>query len=425
MSNFKGIFSLEENQELLETPEVTSDVTDFVESPEVAMVEVDEAIDGIETVVEDMEEAETTADVLEVIADKVEETIPEGGLSEPVAAAIDVAVEHLKQRLGMPARHTSFAIEGFADKATRSQSTSLAVEDWKADIKKIWDAIVGAFASAIKWVKEFFTKLFDLAERAKARAEKLEEQAKAKAGKEAPADAKISTSSFGKLLSINGKVPEGSELPHALAASTKAAVSAQALVEKLTDVLAKVTVESLKTPDADVKYDFPMGDKVTAPDGYTSPEGTELSGTKLVFGGAVAYLQTAVYEAGKKPAKVKAWVGKEAGYKDPEDGEVSPLSVADIASVANICKTHMASYAKAKDVLKAIDKVEKEVLGNIRNAAKTTDEAESKAAIKATRAVASSLVSVVSQGLSSIRSYDVKVANAAMNYAGASLKKVA
>lgn len=416
----KGIFSLEDNQEVV-TPG-SEDVTAFVESPEAALEPVQDAEADISELTDSMEDAEEVADNIDEIADQVEETIPEGGLTEPTAAALDVAVEALKNSIGMPKRKGSFASETFGDKASRINATKLAVEDWKAQVASIWTAIVNGFKSAIEAVKKFFTSVFDWAEKAKFRAEKLEALAAEKKDKVAGADVKVVSDKITKFLSVAGKVPEGGSLASELSKNAKLVEQAQKLTQEVSAELSTYVVASLKLPKTAPDANFSKAGKVTAPDGYTAPVGTELTGTELVFGGAVAYLQTPVSEEGKPAGKVKAWVGKVAGYKEPEAQELSPLSPQDAASAASVVKTHMASYKAAKDVLKAIDKVEKDVVGKVEEASKTSDEAEAQGKIKAARAAASSLVNLVSNGLSSVRSYDIKVAGAALDYVAQSLK---
>lgn len=190
------------------TPEATDATLDTIaDSPEPEIAEANEVAGDLQDADAAAAEAEEVAETLDAMAGPIEAAQAEGGLTEPAAEAIRIAVEHMKSRIGMSKRKT-FAMEGFKSKTTRSQATRVALEDIKETAGKIWEAIVKAFNTAIEWVKKFFLSLFDGATKLKNRATKIKEAAAAKEGKTAAADAKVESESIAEALRLNGKVSE-------------------------------------------------------------------------------------------------------------------------------------------------------------------------------------------------------------------------
>ncbi len=110
-------------------------------------------------------ETESIADSVDTLTDQVEAKVEDGeGISEDTAAALEVAVEHFKLRLGY-AKKIVPAMEGFKDSATRLDKTKVTLENLKelqaglnknlavaqeGFFDKISDAITFAFDTEVK-----------------------------------------------------------------------------------------------------------------------------------------------------------------------------------------------------------------------------------------------------------------------------------
>ena len=63
---------------------------------------------------------------------------------------VNVAVEALCNNVGI-IHKSSISLEDFNNLALRSVSTTLALEDYKETLSKIWNAILEALKKAIEW----------------------------------------------------------------------------------------------------------------------------------------------------------------------------------------------------------------------------------------------------------------------------------
>lgn len=148
------------------------------DSAETSLVEAADAGAAVDAEVSQIESAQADSDTLGDIADTLEASEETGGL-DPVAAELtEVAIESIYTRLGIT-RKEKPALEAFADKKTRVNATRIAVEDIKATMKKIWDAIVAAFMRVADWLKNFFAAVMDSNEKLAQRADALEKKANA------------------------------------------------------------------------------------------------------------------------------------------------------------------------------------------------------------------------------------------------------
>jgi hypothetical protein len=431
----KGIFALEDNMELVaEVPEVVeaAPVDAFVEAPEAAVIELNDAVAQIESVVDAIEEASDTAETLEVMNERIEESVEEGGMSEPEAEAIAVAVEHMCARLSISRSKKVFpAMEGFKDKATRVQSTKVAMEGIAETIKKIWEGIVNAFKSAVAWVQKHIAALLDVTKKYEGRAKEIAAKAKAAEGKAAPADAKVKTSAFGKALSVNGKVLEGAafasaydaylavaqplakgsvdvakEAPECLEgvlgalsdeAKFKGAISALASVMELSGIKSTKVVSKEQDKEGMVTFEKVLG-----------------FGEKSVFSFAPADADKLVEAAGKLEIKVADSTNRTSGAKMAET--VAPLSLAEIEKIAGEAAAHMATYSTFKADMSVVNKAIATMKSKT-SKVEGEDAARAKVAAKAAQAVLKALTS----GLSAVRTYDVKTTGAVLSYCASSL----
>lgn len=433
----KGIFAFEENSDLLPPVEETSpevDVAEFIDSPESAMVETEEVSAELDATLEDIDEAVATVEILEEIAEHVDETVPEGGLSEPAAAAIDVAVEHLKSRLGIPARRTSFAAEGFADKATRAQSTKLAIEGWKETIDGIWTAIKNAFNAVVTWFQKWWKVITDTAARLENRAEGLAKKAKDLAGKEAPSDAKVDVGGYATKLQIDGKFPAAAALVKALKDDASSFTSADSEVSAFAVASEKAVQAGLSSSDVDVTEVATainkLGSKAAkGPDNYTAPEGYLFYETALTVGDVSMFYMVPSTETTKTQAvkafyRAKAFVAKRAGVKEAAETEASVAEVSECSDLISAASGILAAFKTAKGAAEASTRFSKAAIDFAsKGAAASKDESAVKSA-KAISVVLKASIGVINGYLQGAKKHSLTSADATLKYAAASLSKV-
>jgi hypothetical protein len=192
---------------------------------EVEAVQVEGVIedgDNLETHVGDMVEAEGSVDAelqniddgvqasdeLEAHQDIMEGSLENGGMDETAAQVVEVAIESIRNRLGMSRKMTMPALESFGAKSNRVQATRLAMEELPKFLKTIWDAIKNAFKKVSDWIKSFWIKLTDGVKALGQRAEKLKAAVEA-LGKKKITDKEVSASSFGShIATTKGATPE-------------------------------------------------------------------------------------------------------------------------------------------------------------------------------------------------------------------------
>jgi hypothetical protein len=419
---FRGIMALEEL-----APEVTpvnpgeaaASVTEFIESAEAPIIEMNEAASEVTGITESMDQGADTAEVLDQMGEQVETVIAEdGGLTEHGAAAIEVAVEGLRTMVGF-SRGKAFAMEGFGDKATRVQATKVALESIQDTVKKIWERIVAAFKAAIEYVQKFFAKVLDSGKRLEARADKFLAMAKAaeKDGKN-PGDEKLDVTAQAKLLHVAGKFPEAKVLAEKLKASSTAEGKFYEEISKYADSL---TSEASKEGGDAEKVAEPSLDANVLPEGYAVPEGHKVLSSELSLGGASLFLvlptkETTKVQKFKAFFRSKAFLAQAKGAgKAPEKAEVAAFNAAEAGVVCEAVKASMAEVAKAKagldDMKKQLAEVEKQA-----KAAKEDKSASTKA-----NAFRVSL-NVSSMAFTQGRSFRIKTGKAALDVVAMSIK---
>ena len=236
----KGIITLEDNSIAQEPDAIGALPTSFeiltdTNTVENILPDVVGTAKQIGDLNEDLQHGTETADALSEIQNHIEATEADGGMSEPAARALEIAVECLMRQVGSTKTKKTFpAMEGFADSKTRLANTKLAMEGLGEFLQKIWKAIVAAVRKAIEWIRDFFVALFNGAKSLKKRAEQLEAKAKTMNGKDIPENAKINSRRLITLtMSITGDV-SGSEFPRAFANHSKGMAMFINLINKVT-----------------------------------------------------------------------------------------------------------------------------------------------------------------------------------------------
>ena len=398
------------------------EATAFVEAPEGELLEATDAEGELEANDASIDEACDTVETLDDMADAVRGTIEEGGMNEQTAAAMNLAVEHFRTRLAFPAasRKPFPALEGFGDKATRLNQTRLALEGIEKTAASIGKAILAALQKAVEWLKKFYAHITDAAARFQARAGQLEKIAGSLAGKAASADAKVGTGPFGRLLQSEGKVAEGAAFVSQYEAYTKevaalaasqvgiAAFGGAALGELIEADEAGFEVALNKIVDVFAKA--AQGQQSANKD--YAVEGSSVYEAKLGFANKSFY---SVIGAADSIGKSTFFVADTTGAGAVEQvADVSPLDAKEAAEVAKLVGAHLESYKGFNEELSATDKA----LAAISKAS----DGEGAAAKAEVTAVARAYIGALTKGAKGLRSFDIQVAKAALDYVAASLQ---
>lgn len=406
------------------------DVTDFVDAPEPEMAGAEEAAGEVERSEDEITEAADTAETLETVADRVEETLPEGGLSEPEAAALEVAVEHMLSRVGFTKRKVFPAMEGFRDEKTRAEKTKIAVEDLKEKAGALWKAIVEAIKKAIEHIKAFFDFAGRAAAKSAARGEELAKAAGATKGNQKKDPIKAEA-----LLVHGGKHIGGNELIAAYKAHTELPILKNDRVGRLSAVVENIKKavegDGSLAQSAEKFFDVEQDGKIV-----TNPEFTVADNQK-VFEAALGLgdrsLFTVVQIVGSENGAggalkalaslggSKAMIGKSTGAKAAEGGEVEPLDAAQAAELAELVSAHLKTYASLSQKVADAQKAATAAANEISKLGKEGDEST----VEKVRAAGGALrgaTNVLLNGATAVRKVDVQIANAALTHVAKSLR---
>lgn len=410
------------------TPEATDATLDTIaDSPEPEIAEANEVAGDLQDADAAAAEAEEVAETLDAMAGPIEEAQADGGLTEPAAEAIRIAVEHMKSRIGMGGRRT-FALEGFKSKTTRANATRIALEDIKDTAKKIWDAIVKAFNTAIEWCKKFFASLFDGAEKLKNRAEKLKKMAEEKKGKPAGKE-KFQSPAYAEKLRHQNKIVPVSGLIEGFKNFGYYGPTVpvdEIMAIKLMEIASKLFD---KVEDKDFKKDAMAlileNGVVTKKKFENVPDGMVVLNGASLLGDRTQYLQ--VIKEGTSPEKAIDLIGKQKvfidnseDYKVITNTDMVPATPEEAGAIAESIMSFAGELIGIKNGVAKIESQQK----NIQNQAKklasnTKDDAQKNA--RTIAQISKSLLSLSTTTLSQLRSHQISVGNAALNYAAASL----
>lgn len=148
-----------------------------------------EEVAAVEALIVSIEEAEAEAGVLEEIQEKAEDSLSEDGaegegMSEDAAEVAEVAIEAIRNKLGLPQRVFP-ATEQFGSRNSRKAATRIAIEGIGDAIKRVWEAIKKAVKSIYQKIADFFQRFFDNTERVTKQAKALRDVAYKLKGKKA------------------------------------------------------------------------------------------------------------------------------------------------------------------------------------------------------------------------------------------------
>lgn len=403
------------NEEVVAEVEETS--LDFVEAPENDLAEAVEAEAEVDDMSADLDEAVDTKETLETIHDEMGKSLDEGGMSEPEARALEVAVEHLCANIGFSrARKTFPAMEGFADKKDRAHATKVAMEGVADKAKAIGESIMVVIRKIIEAIKTFFQSLFNAAVGLKKRADALAK--KAEGMKDAhTADAKIKAGSFVETLEVNGSFK-----PDSLTANFKTHSASAALTTDRTAALkeiAPILEKAFSGKDAGSAVvdligfvnKLEIGEDTKNKD-LDLAEGDDASELKLTFGQKSIYTVT-----NAKTGNVKVMLGSTTGFKKTDEvKEVTPLHGGDVAELAAAVSANLETYTKVQEKVKiavsALDGFVNKVKGVV---------GKDNADLTAVQAMIRAAVTVTTGTSKIVRGYDIRVNKAVLDVCAASL----
>lgn len=128
-------------------------------------------VEGTEEVIDG---ASTDLETLEEIKDVLEDAAEEGeGIDETAAKVVEVAVEAIYARLGIPASNILGSTESFSNVRSRKTATKMAAEAIKDTIVRGWEAIKKFFKDLWKKIKELYARYVTGAGRLEAKAKKV------------------------------------------------------------------------------------------------------------------------------------------------------------------------------------------------------------------------------------------------------------
>lgn len=393
---------------------------------ETATAEVAEQVGEVEQMDDAVVDAETDAGTLGDIQEVMSDAVETGeGLPEEAAAVAEIAIESIRQRLGMKAkspRSVMPALESFGSKGSRLAATKIALEGVADTIKTIWANII----KALKWVwekiKSFFLTLTKNRALLLKHLEGLQVRVKAFT---AEGGAKTVTGGSAKAFNIDGKA-DFSTAEKVLGDSAKllksigvGAAAAAAMVNKLTDVksgsdvMGKAGADLLDSLRGSLE---PMGKVSSAKAGVEDKISTHYG--NLVGGQSVGVSSSKEGSAATVAIQLESNQGdaaKEAATLDKAQMEkIVAQSIDLVKSLQNFDKVEK----DLANITKACEGVSQAVIKGTINASESKDEA---AGLKEAAANIRSLNSMVAKFGASLPSAVFNAAKAGGDYVTASM----
>ena len=183
-SNLAGLaWSMEDEEIIAELGEggggeVAEDLAG-TETPEAAIIEVDEASDAVEETEDKIEDLEGDAEALENIYLAMEGFKRNGGMSKDVALMAQIGIENIiskyptlsLRKVGQP------SIESFGSSGGRLSSTVVSCEGIRQLLSDFWAMIMKQVNKLTAYIRNWYLKVLDAAPRLKKRAEAISQKA--------------------------------------------------------------------------------------------------------------------------------------------------------------------------------------------------------------------------------------------------------
>ncbi len=456
----KGIMALEEinlEPQILEVLEPVVEAN-FLFSPEIPILEMGEAGAELDYLQDNIAEAVETVDVLDEINEAVKMTEGIGGLSEPVADALAIAVEHFTSRLGMTSRKVLFpSMEDFAAPSSRKGATKIAMEGIADVIKRIWAEILATFERVISWVADFFNNHEIAARRLINRAVKLKKRIDAMGKTDDVAEGSVADSHtrFVKHLTKDGESLAPAAFVKNFEAYVKEEYSELKVMEKGLSSLAhmptllKATLA--KGFDENQMNNFMMetisevGDVMrqsvanyagSSNKDIVVPENCDLLEKKMPFGGVSKYAvipggaskDTDLKELRQATNRIKFFNAPSTGMKEADFGtssevHVDGLTLREAHDVVYLIENHLSAYASINRSA-AVIKVAGKYFREMSDYASSLDPKYTGTGKAQLAACVSNVIAVfTTQFIKNSLMYDLSLCNAALEYCAVSIRK--
>lgn len=415
------------------------ETTDVQQQTELEVVgqQAEDAIAEATQIQTDIESAQQAADDAEEVVQQVEEerqvleqAQQQGGAEQPAMEALQRAMSRFEKRTGVRSSISGMGMESFGSKSTRAQATAIAMEGAVEYIKKIIKMLVDAMAAVWEKVKAFFEKIWVGADRLAKRAKKVEEAAKAAQGKVAPADAKVKSGSVLAYARQDDKVVEGKAFADQyIKQTTDNYMGSKGVKETLTAFTKGEDVQKVLSAAVVKDNQKAIIEAVIAAQGAVTEgkaeEGLTIGKPKDFQLGEYGTFNTNIdkgttwEQLSSNYNKIKLSVLRNPDAKDDVVKEVNPMSPEDAKRVAYQVAGHMSSYAKLREEQNAFGNEIKKITEKAKAMEKEKDAPvdQIRVAAGAVRAMANSQMGL----LVSLRSYDVNLSKAALDYAAASV----
>lgn len=413
------------------------EVVDNSETVEAGLLKVNDDEAAAAQVDEQTEEAVEVATALEEMATCLQSAAGNGGLSRDAAGALNVAVEHMLKRIGMPVEHRQMpALESYGGVSSRVAATQMALENLAEKAKQIWEKIVEAIKKSIAWLVERFKAVFDTAGKLGVRAEELAKAATRATGE--PKAKQLDNSRLASSLHIEGK--------------TEGVIAGIERLVKISDDVFSGAVERMnvykKLADAEnldqiVKMggelsEFRHAQYKTVENPETQglpkqPQGTVLRRSDELPGGKAILVTASLGDNGELSmeqlaeifASVKAQIGD--GWPKvelAEDAKLATLSGADAGKLAETVAGLAGVIKKFEADLNIIKTSKTAVVTALEEKAKA-DKAEGDAAKenKALRSMITSMGRLVDNPIAGLSAYALNTGKHALDYVALSLQQ--
>lgn len=141
---------------------VILDIFGDVQQQEADIIDVSDATDQIDELVESVGDAVVVVGDIENVETIVSDSESVGGLPPVAAELLEASLESLYKRVGfVPMGKVIPALEGFADPATRGRKTNISLEDISSSLKKIIARLQEVIKMLIEKAKQLFNYVFD------------------------------------------------------------------------------------------------------------------------------------------------------------------------------------------------------------------------------------------------------------------------
>lgn len=427
----RGLMALE--NENLENDDL--ELGDAPESLETDMLEVnDEAVAASDDEAQ-TDEASETVEALENAVLALESAVQSGGLDSHGAHILDLHTKSLYAKVGLK-RQSVPALESFGGTSTRQRSTTVALEDIKDTIKKIWEKIVAAIKSAINWVKERFDKIFGAASKLEARAKALVEKAGATSG--TAKEKTFESDRLVKALHINGSVPSSIGTNASALQKLGAAIFGEAT--NWNGTVADAMVETIEQPEKVGDFQLPampngatMGLKPAGADFGDAGNGMNfLVGDEMPGGMALVARVPSAAAKGVEAIELLSRTSFSIGAhnpkaKDPSKTQLSTLAPSEAEKVAAGVQALAEELQSYKRSLEKLSATKQKIVAAAEKAGKaadnSSDDAGARTGNKALAKLGMAVPKLIDQPAVGFAAYALNTGKALLDYVELSLKQ--